>query len=564
MTAFAPWAVHARSIVSPTGGTATKQLYFASFLLGFTVLISLSHGGLVLTGPYLAALGVLAVATVLALTVRWESLPLGWGALVPVLDMVSVGLVRDLMRESSTATSLLVLIPALWMAARLRLWGVAISVVAVTALITAPSLVRASHIDSLTIAHALLLPFTVLQIGLLTVGALALLDGQNRRLAEALTEKQALLEGAASSQRLLQNIIDSVDVGIVVVDEEGDDLLMNRAQRRIHALATPAHIDDPDESQLLLRHPGTTTPIPAAQRPVRRAVLQESFDNYLVEVGPLGEGISFSSSGRQILDGHGHRAGAVVVFSDVTSYLETVRSQERFVAAVSHELRTPLTSVIGYLELAREDETLDEQTSGFLDVAHRNADQLLLIVQDLLADQVSRAGTEELTLRPRRLSEIARRAVESAAPQAREAGIVLEADLEDTPELPLDEKRVQQALGNLLSNALKYTPQGGRVHVRTSVRGNQLELSVVDTGIGMSMQEQAKLFTEYYRTRAARDSAIAGHGIGLALTRRIVVAHGGQISVRSRPGRGSTFTLRFALDGAETVETAAGRPSQAG
>src|SRR5699024_5056833 len=257
-----------------------------SFLLGFTALISLSHGGLVLTGPYLAALGVLAVATVLALTVRWESLPLGWGALVPVLDMVSVGLVRDLMRESSTATSLLVLIPALWMAARLRLWGVAISVVAVTALITAPSLVRASHIDSLTIAHALLLPFTVLQIGLLTVGALALLDGQNRRLAEALTEKQALLEGAASSQRLLQNIIDSVDVGIVVVDEEGDDLLMNRAQRRIHTLATPAHIDDPEESQLLLRHPGTTTPIPAAQRPVRRAVLQESFDNYVVEGGP--------------------------------------------------------------------------------------------------------------------------------------------------------------------------------------------------------------------------------------------------------------------------------------
>lgn len=564
MKTLVSWSERIGRVVSPSGGTDAKQLYFAAFVLGTTLIISISHVELLLTPPYLMALGVLATATALSVAVDWEAHRPMWLAVVPVLDMIAVALLRDLMRDSAVAVSLLVFIPALWLAARLRLRGVIIAVVAVSALIVTPILLRASHIDSLTITHALLLPFTVLQIGLLVVGGLAVMDGQHRRLTEALREKEALLEGAASSQRLLQNIIDSVDVGIVVVDEEGDDLLMNRAQRRIHALATPAHVDDPEESQLLLRHPGTATPIPAAQRPVRRAVLQESFDNYLVEVGPPGEGISFSSSARQILDGHGRRAGAVVVFSDVTSYLETVRSQERFVAAVSHELRTPLTSVIGYLELAREDETLDEQTSGFLDVAHRNADQLLLIVQDLLADQVSRAGTEELTLRPRRLSEIARRAVESAAPQAREAGIVLEADLEETPELPLDEKRVQQALGNLLSNALKYTPQGGRVHVRTSVRGNQLELSVVDTGIGMSMQEQAKLFTEYYRTRAARDSAIAGHGIGLALTRRIVVAHGGQISVRSRPGRGSTFTLRFALDGAETVESAAGRPSQAG
>jgi two-component system, NtrC family, sensor histidine kinase KinB len=550
--ALTAWIEGLGRIVSPTRGTASKQLYFAAFVLGLTLLIAVSHPELVLTPPYLLALGVLAGGTVLALVVDWDDRAPAWHALVPVLDMIAVALLRDEMRDSSIAVSLLVLIPVLWLAARLRLCGVAISVAAVTVLIALPALVRAPHVDSLEIAHSLLLPFIVLQIGLLTTGALKLLDGQNHRLAAALTEKESLLEEAAASEQLLGTIIDSVEMGIVVVDRDGHDLMWNRAQHRIHALATPEDIADPDETQLLVRYPGTSTPIPPAQRPVRRAVLQETFDNYVVDIGPPGrESVSFSCSARQFLNRQGTRAGAVVVFSDVTSYIETVRSQERFVAAVSHELRTPLTSVIGYLELARDDLDLSKEIASYLQVAHRNAEQLLLIVQDLLADQVARSGTQELALRPRRLSEIAQQTAESFALRAEEDGIVLELDLEETPELPLDAQRLQQAVGNLLSNALKYTPRGGTVQLRTCVHGSQVELNVIDSGIGMSDHEQTNLFTPYYRTRTARDSAITGHGIGLSLTRQIVVAHGGQISVRSRPGEGSAFTLHFSLDGTD-------------
>lgn len=389
------------------------------------------------------------------------------------------------------------------------------------------------------------------------LGALTVMDGRNQQLAEALAEQESLLESAAASERLLENVIDSVDVGIVVVDRDGHDVLMNRAQRRIHQLASPPGNDDPNESQLLLWHPGSALPMPPEQRPVRRAVLQETFTNSLVAMGQTQrEARVLSASARQVIYHRGERSGAVVVFSDVTSYIDMVRSQEQFVAAVSHELRTPLTSVIGYLELAQDDGDLSRQTASYLQVAQRNADQLLLIVQDLLADQVARSGTEQLTLRPARLSEIAQQAAESVALRAEKRGITLERRIVETPELPLDAQRLQQAVVNLLSNALKYTSSGGTVCVHTAVEDHHLELAVTDTGIGMSDQEQTNLFTDYYRTETARNSDIPGHGIGLSLTRRIVVAHGGQISVSSRPGEGSTFTIRFGLDEVEWADRA--------
>lgn len=544
-------------IVSPTSGTGSKQLYFTALLVGLTALASISHPELVLTAQYLAALGVLALATVLALAIRWDERRPAWGAVVPVLDMCAVALARDAARDHTIAISLLMLVPTLWLAARLRRNGVLIAVASTSVLIALPSLMRTSHIDSLAVAHSLLLPFIVLQIGVLTVGALTLMDARNQQLTEALAEQESLLESAAASERLLENVIDSVDVGIVVVDRDGHDVLMNRAQQRIHRLASPADNDDPNESQLILRYPGSELPMPPEQRPVRRAVLQETFSNSLVAMGPpRREAPVFSASARQVIDHRGERSGAVVVFSDVTSYIETVRSQERFVASVSHELRTPLTSVIGYLELAQDDVDLSRETASYLQVAQRNADQLLLIVQDLLADQVARSGTEKLTLRPARLSEIAQQAAESVALRAEARGIILERRIVETPELLLDAQRLQQAVGNLLSNALKYTPRGGTVCVHTMVEDHHLELAVTDTGIGMSDQEQTNLFTDYYRTETARNSDIPGHGIGLSLTRRIVVAHNGQISVSSRAGEGSTFTIRFASDDIERTDRA--------
>ena len=270
---------------------------------------------------------------------------------------------------------------------------------------------------------------------------------RSERLQENVAERKTVIGELDAPAQLLQSILDTVDVGIVVVDADGHDILMNTRQRRIHALATLPGNDGLNEAELLLRYPGTSLPIPVDERAVRKAVLQESFNNYLVATGPPSEdGAAFSASARQILDRRGERAGAMVVFSDVTSYLEMVRSQEQFVASVSHELRTPSTSVIGYLELAQDGLDLSKATASRLQVAHRNTEQLLVIEEELLQDQVSRSGEEKLVLQPSRLSESAEHSVESFALRAERAGIALISDLQPTPEMPVDTACMRQAV----------------------------------------------------------------------------------------------------------------------
>lgn len=540
-------------VVSSTGGQDAKQLYFALFFLVFTLVVAVSGIEHVLTGAYLRAIALVAIATVLAYVLPWKRLAPGWDALVPVLDIAAIAILRQLMGAVTPAVSLLAFIPVIWLAGRLKVTGTVIATIAAFLMLSVPGLMQAPQMTALVILQALIWPVMVLQVGLLISGALKLIDAQAASSRATLKEKVVLLRHAASQEQLLQNVLDSLGVGIVVVDRNGHDVLMNRAQRDIHRVFSPPDNEDPNESQLVMFYPGTAIPIPAEDRPVRRAVLKETFSNFTVSAGPTGAGApKFSASARQILDVDGERDGAVVVFSDVTTFFDMSRAQRKFVADVSHELRTPLTSVIGYLDLAMDEPGLPASSLKHLEIAERNAEQLLTLVSDLLQDHISQEqGATKLDLQSSRLSELAAQAVESIAPRAERGGVTVVSDIAQTPRTDLDPARITQALGNLLSNAVKYTPRGGTVTVRTYVVDGAVLASVRDTGIGMSDREVANLFTDYYRTPTAVQHNISGHGIGLTLARRVLVAHGGQISVRSAPGKGSEFTLRLPMDAHE-------------
>src|SRR5690606_22281814 len=167
-----------------------------------------------------------------------------------------------------------------------------------------------------------------------------------------------------------------------------------------------------------------------------------------------------------ITDADGERDGAVITFSDVTFHMRSVHSQSRFVSMVSHELRTPLTSIIGFLDLAL-DEELPPAARSHLSVVQRNAEQLLVIVEDLLRNQ--RLANERLSFRllPGRLSDLVGLACDSIETQAQAKDVAIVRKLDPTPVAPIDSARLTQVVDNLLSNAVKFTPSGGTVTVMT-------------------------------------------------------------------------------------------------
>jgi PAS domain S-box-containing protein len=220
---------------------------------------------------------------------------------------------------------------------------------------------------------------------------------------------------------------------------------------------------------------------------------------------------------------------------------EAERLKDEFFALVSHELRTPLTSIIGYLELVLEEDSVDPETRRFLDVVARNAQRLLRLVGDLLFVAQVEAGNLGLDPGSVDLAATAAESVEAARPRAEEHQIELVLDADRLPETTGDAGRIGQAIDNLVSNAIKFTPHGGRVEVKVRRDGPSGVLEVTDTGVGITDEDQARLFERFFRSSTATDSAIPGVGLGLSIVKAIVEGHGGRMEVDSEPGEGTTF-----------------------
>ncbi len=226
---------------------------------------------------------------------------------------------------------------------------------------------------------------------------------------------------------------------------------------------------------------------------------------------------------------------------------EAERLKDEFFALVSHELRTPLTSIIGYLELVLEDAAIDAETRGFLEVVDRNAQRLLRLVGDLLFVAQVEAGKLALDVGTADLGQIAAEAVEGARPRALEQGIELMLDADRLPVASGDAGRLAQALDNLVSNALKFTAEGGRVEVSLRRRGDLALIDVRDDGIGIPATEQSRLFERFFRAAGATELAIPGVGLGLTIVKAIVEGHHGRVDVDSEEGRGTTFRVTLPL-----------------
>lgn len=225
------------------------------------------------------------------------------------------------------------------------------------------------------------------------------------------------------------------------------------------------------------------------------------------------------------------------------------RLKNEFFALVSHELRTPLTSIVGYIDLVRTEEAgeINERQARYLGVVDRNARRLIRLVGDLLFVAQVEAGTLLLERDQTDLGTIAAEAVEAARPHAEGRGVTLTADTQPVELQDADHDRLGQLIDNLLTNALKFTGEGGRIEVRVREAQGSARIEVSDSGTGIAHEDLEHLFDRFYRARAATDAAVPGIGLGLSICKTIAEGHGGSITVTSELGKGTTFRVQLPL-----------------
>ena len=241
----------------------------------------------------------------------------------------------------------------------------------------------------------------------------------------------------------------------------------------------------------------------------------------------------------------GNPSGAVVVLHDVTELRRLERVRQDFVANVSHEFKTPLTAIQGFAETLLSGAIDDPQNNRrFLGIIREHASRLARLTDDLLRLARIEAGKLEVQLLPVNVLDLVTGCAETASLKADQKQISIEVDLpEEIPPLRGDAGLLRDVLQNLIDNAIQYTPPGGRIHVSALAKEHEIVITVADTGIGIPLADQERIFERFYRVDAARSREAGGTGLGLSIAKHIVEVHGGRLWVQSEIGAGSQFSF---------------------
>ena len=251
-------------------------------------------------------------------------------------------------------------------------------------------------------------------------------------------------------------------------------------------------------------------------------------------------------------DASSMREGVILVIHDVTQSYELDRSRREFVANASHELRTPLTTIKMVIEALAGDEgvTKNEMNKSFLDMAETESTRMELLIKNLLTLSQLDSKTMNFNVREFDLEESVAYLAKSLAVNASARGHKLTFDGAYDPVIIRGDKiRIEQILINITSNAIKYTPDGGRISLRLQDLGDRAEVTVTDNGVGIPEEDIPHLFERFYRVEKARSSDKGGTGLGLAIAKEFAAAHGGDIRVSSIVGKGTTFTVTLPKQG---------------
>jgi two-component system, NtrC family, sensor histidine kinase KinB len=344
------------------------------------------------------------------------------------------------------------------------------------------------------------------------------------------------------AQQASQATVDSFPDPVIVIDSEGYVEIANPAARRLLGVFSKHH-GQPTS--------GTWQPPEQLRQPLADALEQqrdyspEGFDHVIL-LGAEGRERAVLPRVLSIHDPQGNTLGAAVLLQDVTRLRLLDQVKNNLVATASHELKTPLTSIRLAVHLLLE-ETVGPLTPKQMELlldARENSERLLAMVNNLLDLARLEQGSRQLDLQPVRPEALLRTAADAVRPRGADQATEIVVDLGDNlPEVLVDPARFGSALQNLLDNALTYTERGGRITLSAQADGDEVELSIADTGIGIPPDSLPHVFEKFFRVPG--QSKGLGTGLGLAIVQEIVVAHRGTITCESRPGQGTEFRIRL-------------------
>jgi two-component system phosphate regulon sensor histidine kinase PhoR len=362
-------------------------------------------------------------------------------------------------------------------------------------------------------------------------------------LAESFNRMAAQIENrmqeVVRQRNQLEVVLSSMQEGVIAVDREERVISLNPAAALWFGLP-------------LDRARGRSL-----QEIIRNLAIQKFVARSLATGVPAEEDMAVFQNGERILNvrstplqGAGSETfGSLIVFNDVTQLRRLEDMRRDFVANVSHELKTPLTAIKGFVETLHQGQADPEEARRFLGIIAKHVDRLNVIIQDLLMlsrieDQAERAEIKRETVR---LHDVFANAVQICRPAAEAKRIRIRVTGDETITASVDPVLLEQAVVNLLDNAVKYSDPEREVEISGRAADREIRIRVQDQGVGIERRHLPRLFERFYRVDKARSRAVGGTGLGLAIVKHIAQAHGGHVSVESTVGEGSRFTIHLPL-----------------
>ena len=357
-------------------------------------------------------------------------------------------------------------------------------------------------------------------------------------------EKGYLYRTTLEDKTKIEAIINSLTDGLIVIDQDARLILANPTISRLLNLG-------PGDYEARLPYLLERSEYAIELKDMTYA---EILDSVLVNGENLKSEIILSTEPPTIFqsfwvplrDSEGKGGGAVILLHDITYFVELDRMKSDFISIVSHELKTPLTSIAGFVRLLTAERVgpITDKQRHYLDIVQKQSESLTMLINDLLDLSRIEEGIIEVRHEPVFMAKVIRGVAQQLDNMAQDREISLRVEIpDDLPPVNGDSDRLSQVFMNLIHNAIKFTPPGGKVRVKAGSLGSECLVRVSDTGIGISAKDLPKIFNKFYQVDSSSTRQQSGTGLGLSISKQLVAAHSGDMWVNSTVGKGTTFSL---------------------